>query len=601
MENTREKRVYPELPPQGEQFEIFDPLVDDAYAVIHDIFVTTPDGQVFPWAADDENYRYAVFTSDACKILQFLYEARSDPRAREILITKGPAILKTIAAEQYLPSQTPKIWKDPLHYRQRRKRERLSNAEPGQFPHEQRKAVFAEGIVADAAALERLGKLALVRGGTIDKMVDYGRVDSVALFMNTYEMLTDVLGNDRDSELYTPFTHATGVQRTLQEAMLDAGRWMVKRINSSDLGLIETLRAFPGDKRNKSWKDSLTALIHPTGDLANTQREVAAIEVQSEYEHALLVYAHLLEDYGRHEEARECHYMRTDMHGRIVHRFWAKGEETGPGLRQMDHFVVAVDRDDQGQPRLVQTPGGTISSFNRYGMYGGDLDYVYADAALRDTFAKEAMTKIGVRSRSLLYAKYPGFVDIQGSYAVWASENADIGIAAYRTKAYTAFAELAVRVLAGMHVSGSLREYNICDDQERLLLPEGEVESDGPTLSIRAEAYAQRRQGFAAAGVIALHALLKKIGPNLAYDYMQRRKGNYIHTAWELQPWWVAHRERAILAEIPSYRFRPEDLVAAISRSVAVYRKEQIPMNDAYEPDLPALMAEIEGETRSLV
>lgn len=583
---------YPELPPQGEQFDVFDPLIEEAYDVIDSIFVTTSDGRVFPWAADDENYRYAVFTSDACKILLDLYEARSDPRALEILITKGPAILKTICAEQWLPSQEPRFWKDPLHFRDKRRKARQANAEVGQFPHEQRMEVFTPEVVADEAAKARLKGLAPARGGTDEKMVDYGRIDSVGLVLNTYSRLRAVFHGREPNELDTPFMHSTGVERTLEQAMLDAGAWMVKRIQSSDIGLIETLRAFPGDDRNKSWKDSLTSHIHINGNLANTEREVAAIEVQSEYDQALLVYAHLLEDAGRTEEANECHWLRINMSSRIVSSFWAKGKATAPGIQQEDHFVIAVDRDDAGAPRHIQIPGGTIGSFNRYGIYGGDLDYSYADASLRDIFSPELLTPIGVRSRSILYKQYPGFIDIQGSYPVWASENADIGISQYHLKAYTAFAELAVRALAGMYVSGKIREYNLCDDEHHLLIPEEDApDSDTPTVVLPAEAYAQRRQGFAAAGAIALYTLLKKIGPDLAADYMDRRSEHRSWPVWELQPWWVVEREKAILASIPSYRFRPEDLITAIQKSIVPYRKQQIKMTETFEPDLAAMVA----------
>jgi hypothetical protein len=569
--------------PLGEQFAVFDEVTDEAYDIINNLFVTTEDGEVFPWAADDENYRYAVFTSDACKILLDLYEARSDPRAMEILITKGPAILKTICSEQWLSSQQPKLWKDPLHYRQRKKNAQLANAEVGQFPHEQRKRVFAPGIVADDSAVERLERLARARGGSKDKLVDYGRIDSVGLVINTYGRLRSISDPRMQTALDEPFRHSTGVMRTLEQAMLDSGQWALRRIARSGINMIERLRAFPGDKRHKNWKDSLTSHMHIDGSLANTEREVADIEVQTEYVEALNEYAGLLAAAGRHDEANEVRWVQHNLKYAIAKTFWVDGDPTLPGLQQESRLVTGVDRDEQGSVRPIRIPGGTSASCLRYYPFSGDMDdYPLAAAAVRAVNSPDLRTPIGVRSRSILYQHLLSFVDIQGSFPVWLTENSNIGVALYHLMAYQTLANLAVGALAGA-VVGGLREYNLCSAKGNLLLPHDPNDrhaapfiGNAETIELAAEAHAQRRQGFAASGAIVLHSLLKRIAIDLAFDYAQ---------GWTGAPWWIKADEDAQLTQdvLPIY-FRPGDAIEAVRRSVVLYRKQQVPMNDAFEP-----------------
>jgi len=336
-----------DLTPTGEQFAIFDSVQEDARRVIEDTWVTTEDGQVFPWAATDKDYEGAVYLSDACESLLALGEAaRLGDRWSQDMLSKGPAILKTICSEQYLASQVPTFWADPLHYRQARRRAKLANAEIGQLPHEQRKLRFAEGVEADKDARKRLHNLAPARGGDDEKVIDYGRVDSVALVFKTYEMLLHRLrGTAAYDELFTPFIHSTGVERTLQEALLDGGDWFMRRFRDSKLGLIETTRFFRGDKRNKGWKDSLTAYLHTNGKLVNMRNRIADPEIQGEYYEAILGYIGLLNDTGRSSEVNAAYAARDHLRFATVSYFYEDGDDQLSGIDGRPHFVTAVDRN----------------------------------------------------------------------------------------------------------------------------------------------------------------------------------------------------------------------------------------------------------------
>jgi len=227
---------------------------------------------------------------------------------------------------------------------------------------------------------------------------------------------------------------------------------------------------------------------------------------------------------------------------------------------------------------------------NRWAMYGGEMDYAYAETAIRNAFSEETFSIGGIRSRSKKYPEYPGFLDIQGWMATWPIENSKAVVAMKNMHAYHAAAEIAVRTLAVMKVSGGVREYHPITADDKLLLPyQDRPHWQTDPISMRAETYAQKGQAFSAAAAILCHAFLRYYGPELAKDYDNKRQGDYMWPVWEQQRWWSMYAERDVLSSITQYRFMPEVLVEYMDDTKQPYIKEQIPLNKQYEPDLKLL------------
>jgi|GEM_PF-5441908 len=549
----------------------FDRLEHQADEVLDAIIVHPEDGETLVWASADERYRYAFFGRDSIRMASDLLTLDDDAATNTAL-----EIMESVVKLQYLKEEQPQWWRHPIRYRRFKTTVEASEAEDGRFAHEHRARMFGRGVVADEVSLAIMHRLASARGGDDNSMTDYGTVDAQGLLLSAYNAAFNwdwsKKGDERRGRTQGLLKHRSGRKRTLLEGARAAREWILRRVQESDNGLIETIRT-DERRRIESWKDSLTSHLHLDGSLPNGN--VASIEDQGGAYSGLRTY---LDDT---DETWQENLKHSDsMLYKIVGRFW---------MPEKNYFAVGLDKDEAGKPRQIQTITANAGMLLEHDVFNSENDYLwpYLEGIVRTLFSDGMLCDGGIRSRSIEHKDLIPFADLHGSLVTWPMETHAIAKGLYKQGFHRLAAELWTRMLASLEVSGHMQEFNYFDAEGCQLLPHQEHDIQGRLTTLRAETYPQKDQGWTASAVKSAAAYLKRmqesddIGMRIIPE--ERTEGHYERYFGDTTNGWVVAIENDILRGMTQYRHHPEKVVETIRTKAKPYRIEKVTVNSLFE------------------
>ncbi|MDE3190736.1 MAG: hypothetical protein KGL94_07965 [Acidobacteriota bacterium] len=156
----------------------------------------------------------------------------------------------------------------------------------------------------------------------------YGAVDATPLFVRAAVRVIE-----RRPELAAQ----------VDDALLAAVEWTLRRLEGDDLGLLSHLRANPDGLENQVWKDSWDSMSHADGSIANHGAPVASVEVQA------LAYDALIEALPHHPRPGVLRAAADRLERAVEEHLWIDDAEGG-------FYAIGVDRDPAtGAPRALAT------------------------------------------------------------------------------------------------------------------------------------------------------------------------------------------------------------------------------------------------------
>jgi glycogen debranching enzyme len=312
--------------------------------------------------------------------------------------------------------------------------------EPGKMHHEYR-SLFVGSRRISPSSEKVLRELAGRWGGDETSVTYYGCVDTTPLYARLVAKYCAAYG---DSILAETVIHRDGRTVTIQDSLIAAMDWMTRRMDSSELGLIEFHRRNPNGIPFQVWKDSGTSYIHSDGTLANWDAPIAATEVQAYAYDALLGSAELL---GRRDWSERAVALRR----RILDLLWMPAQE---------FFAMGIDRDAAGRPRLIESIASNGALVLGTGLLDGLSDASdYLAGVAHRICGSDFVTEAGIRCRSVSEQTLVGFQDYHGSWAVWPKETFEVARGLERQGLHRLARQLDNRLLNAVNVAGANIEF----------------------------------------------------------------------------------------------------------------------------------------------
>jgi glycogen debranching enzyme len=335
---------------------------------------------------------------------------------------------------------------------------RLTEEEPGRIHHEWR-SLHVDGRRVGPMQEKILKELSPKWGGTDEEIIYYGTVDATPLYAR---LIADYCARYGPSLLNRKFVHyRTKETRTVRDSVVDALNWIERRINSSDLGLVEFCRTNPAGHHFQVWQDGATAYLHSNGKYPNINAPMATVEVQGLAYDALVKGAKLL----AHElpkESRRWVEMAQALQSATIVQFW---------MPQVGFFASMIDRDFNGRPRQLEvlkaSPGELLDS-NLFDTLHDAQRREFISAIVRRLFSEEFLTPVGLRSRSLDWDHLVPYADYQGSRVTWVKQTYDVAKGLRRQGIFRLAEDLETRILNLVNVTGALVELAYIDPNNRV-------------------------------------------------------------------------------------------------------------------------------------
>jgi hypothetical protein len=203
------------------------------------------------------------------------------------------------------------------------------------------------------------------------------------------------------------------VSWTLEESVLAAAELLHREVSGSDLHLLEFHRRNPNGHRFQALRDGVTSYVHPdTGELANSDRPIASLEVQGLAFDALNAAATLLADRAP-KRARAWRRAAATVRAATLDRFWI-GDESA--------FAMGVDRDVEGRPRIIRAFSSKAAELLETTFFDdlpNDQRRTYVAALVGLMNGSDFLTDGGVRCLAVRHGATLPYWDYQGSFVTW--------------------------------------------------------------------------------------------------------------------------------------------------------------------------------------
>jgi glycogen debranching enzyme len=261
----------------------------------------------------------------------------------------------------------------------------------------------------------------LARAGKIPHTPYYGSVDSTPLWLSVLH------GAYR-------WTGDLDAVRELWPNVLAALRWIDEYGDLDGDGYIEYQRRSPRGLENQGWKDSVDAVVHPDGTLA--EPPIALVEAQGYVYQAKSNVARVARDLGEHELAERLDREAADLKERFNRDFWMDG----PG-----YFALALDG--------AKRPVDTITSNPGHCLWSRIVDDDKAPKVVRRLLSPALSSGWGIRTLAAKQAPYDPIGYHTGT--VWPHDNALI---AHGMRRY-GFDKEARQVLDQLALAGAFFPY----------------------------------------------------------------------------------------------------------------------------------------------
>jgi glycogen debranching enzyme len=335
----------------------------------------------------------------------------------------------------------------------------MSEEEPGRILHEYR-SLYLNGVRITEEQEQIMVRLAERWGWLTEgaEMCYYGAVDSTPQFVRLAYLYVRQYGR---GYLETRIRHHDGSEFTIGIAVLNALDWVEKRVKYSDIGLLEFQRTNPRGHRWQVMRDGTVSYLHENGHLANYQGPIASLEVQGLAYDALVMGAELFEE-ELPERAAEWRRLAAELQKQTLERFW---------MEDQNFFAMALDRDPEGQPRLVTTatsvPAEILDSGLFDGLPNGEREH-YVASIVRAMYSESFLTAVGIRSRAVEYGNLLPYWDYQGSFTSWAVTTNVFALGLRRQGLVAHAFDMEKRLLNAVNIAGCLPEFFYVDGSGRV-------------------------------------------------------------------------------------------------------------------------------------
>lgn len=391
--------------------------------------------------------------------------------------------------------------------------------EPGKIIHEYRTPVV-DGKKLNATSQEIYDRLSSLWGGGKGSLAYYGSVDSTPHFIKTLTTYCRAYG---DEILVEQVRLLSGKSESMLVILEDAIEWLVSHLEKSQSGLAEYQRRNPRGIENQVWKDSKEFYVHRNGELANHDRPISSIEVQS------LAYDALVQASELFPSKKLRLNSSADKLQRLVFGLlW---------MPDKDYFALGTDFSPQGQLRVIQTmtanPAAMLDS-HIFDNLPADERHEYIKGIVKEVMGTAFLTDAGTRSRSLSEAELINFWDYHGSYVTWPKETYGIAKGFRRQGLPSLATEQENRLVNVVRAARSYPEFFYVDARGRILGVPTRTRYHGDIIPVDSRNKPERIQAWTVSAVMAiLHRRHK-------YDYPDAPKDA-----------WRADLQKEVLQHIP--------------------------------------------------
>jgi glycogen debranching enzyme len=373
--------------------------------------------------------------------------------------------------------------------------------EPGKIHHEYRALVMdGRPVAAESVrifhALAREWHLAGSDAGlrALTELVNYFTVDATPLYVRLVERYCRRHGDGFLKARYVPRHAGSGEATTIRDSVRAAGEWVARKIEESDIGLLEWWRKTPWEHRFQAWKDGATSYLHEDGSFANYDGPIASIEVQGLAYDALLAAGALFPD---DPLSRRYAGLASALRDATLARLW---------MPEHEYFAMALDRDPHSgavrQVRLLTSNGASVLDSGLFDRLAPEERDRYVEPVVRRVFGHEFLTPAGVRCTSLRYKDLQDYPSYQSSYTIWHKESYDIAKGLRRQGFPRLAGELEARLLNTVHLAGAKEFVYVLPDNR---VDYGPVASVAPaeTIELAATNHPENDQAWTVAAALA--------------------------------------------------------------------------------------------------
>lgn len=220
----------------------------------------------------------------------------------------------------------------------------------------------------------------------------YGSVDATPEFIRTLTAYCR-LSEENYAFLSETYIDRRGQERSIGYALDMAIEWIIHKLESNPEGLLEFKATLPAGIENQVWKDSWDAYHHADGSLANHDKGIASIEVQTTTYDALLDAALLYENALDNSAKATLLRARADtLKTTILSTFWT--EDKG------GYFVLGTDRDENGNLRPLKIRTSNMGHVLNSRILESDEPAIVRkrEAIMRQITSPELLTQSGIRT-----------------------------------------------------------------------------------------------------------------------------------------------------------------------------------------------------------
>lgn len=356
--------------------------------------------------------------------------------------------------------------------------------ERGKIHHEHRSLHVGNRRIAPRQ--ERiLRELGARWGGEGDSLTYYGAVDATPLFVRLVHRYVAAHGR---GILEERVTGRDGAEASVAEKTRAAVDWIERRLDASDLGMVECLRRNPDGIPFQYWKDSGTSYLHRDSTIADWDQPTAAVEVQAYAVDALLGAADLFK--GDHPGHAEVWRGRAAaLREQVVGQMWMPGEE---------YLAMGLGRDPEGRPRWIDSIASNAALTLDTALFDElpDAEH-YINGIARRICGPGFVTEAGLRCRAVEEDSLTDFQDYHGVWAVWMREALDVLKGLQRQGLPGAARALGVRTLNAVNIAGDNVEFLYVSPDGRVMYDYRQLlESDPAATEILGTNYPEEGQAW---------------------------------------------------------------------------------------------------------
>jgi glycogen debranching enzyme len=474
--------------------------------------VTSKSGQGV-YASSDKLFKDAIFGRDSLEVAEDLMYIR-------------PRLVKNIILT--LASLQGEVSNDS------------NEEEPGKIIHEYRTPIVV-GRPLNKTSRDIYDRLSSIWGGDGTMLAYYGSVDSTPHFIKVVATYCQAYGMEILTE---QVTLRSGKRESLIIIVEDAIEWLAFHLQKSESGMVEYRRRNPNGIENQVWKDSKEFYVHRNGELANHNKPISSIEVQSLAYDALILAAEILPSKKKH---------LTQLADKLSHTVFDK-----LWMPDKDYFALGADFSPQGgELRVIETmtanPAAMLDS-HIFDKLPEEKRYEYVKGIVKEVMGTAFLTDAGTRSRSLSEAELIDFWDYHGSYVTWPKETYDIA-KGFRRQGLAALAdEQENRLINVVRAARSYPEFFYVDARGRILGVPTRTRYHGDIIPVDSNNKPERIQAWTVSAVVAIQNRRRK------RDYPEAPEGEW---RFELQKDVLQHiphvpmlkSSRELSARYPAYPY----------------------------------------------